>query len=143
MRENCEGTLYRLSTFKFDDSGIKTGNAFPVASNENPFTISICEATPMIAGVDHVELYLIECLPIAKRASQLAANAASYVFFCRPTCSRLDRGSKAIGRSVSLVQLFVVIFLPATGKHWPLLMGRPFFTVLNPFKWLRALDRVG
>lgn len=94
------------------------------------------------AGVDRVELYVVGCLPIAKCASQLATNAASYVFFCRLTCARLYRGSKATGYSISLVELFVVIFLPRRANTGRSLWGA-FFLSVEPFKWLRALDRVG
>lgn len=78
------------------------------------------------AGVDRVELYLVRCLLIAKCASQLATNAASYVFFCRLTCPRLYRGSKAIGRSISPVELFVVIFLPRRANTGRSLWGGLF-----------------
>lgn len=82
------------------------------------------------AGVDRVEVYLVEFLPIAKYACQLATNAASYVLFFRLTCARLYRGSKAI-RSISLVELFVVLLLPRRAKTGRSLRGGLFSSVLN------------
>lgn len=82
------------------------------------------------AGTGRVELDLLALPWIANRASRLATNASSDVFY-QLSCAGLYRGSKAACRSQGLVELFVVLFLPRRANTGRPLRGGHFSQRLN------------